>query len=170
MNHNLFGAAVVSFTLAISAAAVGQQWEQWDRYTDPDYGFSAELPYGQFEPLPDDGSGGLTLGEIGGTGQISIYGGDAVGLTLEGFAERLSAGDQVRSITYQASGNSWFVLSGFYDPRGQDEGLIFYTKVLLSADRRTFSAFEISYDAQEKARYDAIVSRIEDNFTRPPAG
>ncbi|WP_108462127.1 hypothetical protein [Devosia naphthalenivorans] len=169
MSKLLSGIAAVSLILVGSVPSSAQSVD-WERYVDPQYGFSAELPYGVFEPLEDDGSGGLTLGEVGGTGQISIYGGDAGGLTLEGFAERLSAGEEVRSITYQAGGDSWFVLSGYYQPDAEGERLIFYTKVLLSPDRETFSAFEISYDLDEKARFDGIVSRIEDSFTRPPAG
>jgi hypothetical protein len=169
MSKLLSGIAAVSLILGGSVPSSAQS-AAWERYVDPQYGFSAELPYGVFEPLEDDGSGGLTLGEVGGTGQISIYGGDAGGLTLEGFAERLSAGEEVRSITYQAGGDSWFVLSGYYQPDAEGERLIFYTKVLLSPDRETFSAFEISYDLDEKARFDGIVSRIEDSFTRPPAG
>ena len=169
MSKLLSGIAAVSLILVGSVPSSAQS-AAWERYVDPQYGFSAELPYGVFEPLEDDGSGGLTLGEVGGTGQISIYGGDAGGLTLEGFAERLSAGEEVRSITYQAGGDSWFVLSGYYQPDAEGERLIFYTKVLLSPDRETFSAFEISYDSDEKARFDGIVSRIEDSFTRPPAG
>ena len=169
MSKLLSGIAAVSLILVGSVPSSAQS-AAWERYVDPQYGFSAELPYGVFEPLEDDGSGGLTLGEVGGTGQISIYGGDAGGLTLEGFAERLSAGEEVRSITYQAGGDSWFVLSGYYQPDAEGERLIFYTKVLLSPDRETFSAFEISYDLDEKARFDGIVSRIEDSFTRPPAG
>ena len=169
MSKLLSGIAAVSLILVGSVPSSAQS-AAWERYVDPQYGFSAELPYGVFEPLEDDGSGRLTLGEVGGTGQISIYGGDAGGLTLEGFAERLSAGEEVRSITYQAGGDSWFVLSGYYQPDAEGERLIFYTKVLLSPDRETFSAFEISYDLDEKARFDGIVSRIEDSFTRPPAG
>lgn len=155
----------VAFVLAAWMPA-GAQEAQWARYEDPQFGFSADLPYGAFEPLEEEGQG-LTLGEVGGNGQISIYGGDANGLTLDVFAERLTSGNEVRSITYRAEGNSWFVLSGFYEPETGGEPLIFYTKVLLSADRQTFSAFEISYDADEKAYYDELVSRIEDSFTRP---
>lgn len=155
------------FALTLSVGAFAQESAEWGRYVDPQFGFSAELPYGVFQPLEDDGSGGLTLGEVGGNAQISIYGGNANGLTLDGFAERLTSGNEVRSITYRAEGNSWFVLSGFYEPETGGEPLIFYTKVLLSADRQSFSAFEISYDADQKALYDSVVSRIEDSFTRP---
>ena len=78
-NHVLLA---VPFALVASVPALAQSAD-WERYVDPQYGFSAELPYGMFDPLEDDGSGGLTLGEVGGTGQISIYGGEAGGLTLE---------------------------------------------------------------------------------------
>jgi hypothetical protein len=156
--------------LVLGTGAFAQGTTEWTKYVDPQYGFSADLPYGAFQPLEDDGSGGLTLGEVDGNGQISIYGGDANGLTLDGFAEQLTSGNDVRSITYRAEGNSWFVLSGFYEPETGGEPLIFYTKVLLSADRQTFSAFEISYDADQKALYDSVVSRIEDSFTRPTSG
>lgn len=167
MHRPILAAALLS--IALSAGVAAQDRVNWDRYVDPQYGFSADLPYGAFEPLPSDGSPGLTLGETDGNGQISIYGGDARGLTLAAFAERLTSGNEVRDITYQAEGKSWFVLSGFYQPESGGDQLIFYTKVLLSPDRERFSAFEISYDAAEKARYDAIVEHIENSFTRPAA-
>jgi hypothetical protein len=164
MKHAWLGAAIV--LVASVGVASAQAPIDWATYDDTDYGFSADLPYGLFEPLEQDGGNGLTLVQTNGSGQISIYGGDAAGLTLAGFEERLSAGEDVRDITYRASGNSWFVLSGFYDqPTG--EPLIFYTKVLLSSDRQRFSAFEVSYDRSEKPLFDGIVDRIEDSFTRP---
>jgi hypothetical protein len=166
--RKLLIAAGVALVLGTTGFAQGTT--EWAKYVDPQFGFSADLPYGAFQPLEEDGSGGLTLGEVDGNGQISIYGGDANGLTLDGFAERLTSGNDVRSITYRAEGNSWFVLSGFYEPETGGDPLIFYTKVLLSADRQTFSAFEISYDADQKALYDSVVSRIEDSFTRPTSG
>jgi hypothetical protein len=143
----------------------------WTSYIDPTYGFSVELPLGLFEPLEEvSDDPGMTLVEPGGSGQLSIYGGAAQGLTLDEFAQRLSSGEQVRTITYRAGGQSWFVLSGDYTPDSpSDEALIFYTKVLLSPDGNSFSAFELSYPKDDKARYDAIVERIEDSMTRPGA-
>ena len=139
----------------------------WARYTDPAYAFSVDLPMGLFAPLSTTDVPGLTLAEISGEGQITLYGGAAEGLTLQDFASRLSAGEQVRTITYQVEGASWFVLSGYYDSAAGEDPLIFYTKVLMSPDRRTFSAFEISYPQNEKSRFDPIVNRIEDSMTRP---
>ena len=139
----------------------------WAQYTDPAFAFTVDLPMDLFAPLDATDVPGLTLAEIGGEGQISLYGGSAEGLTLQDFAVRLAAGEQVRTITYQASGGSWFVLSGYYESPGGEDPLIFYTKVLMSADHRTFSAFEISYPQNEKSRFDPIVNRIEDSMTRP---
>jgi len=164
MKHAWLGAATV--LVASVGVTAAQEAINWATYDDTDYGFSAELPYGLFEPLQQDEGNGLTLVQTNGSGQISIYGGDAAGLTLESFEQRLSAGEDVREITYRASGNSWFVLSGFYE-QPKDEPLIFYTKVLLSTDRQRFSAFEVSYDRSEKPQFDDIVDRIEDSFTRP---
>lgn len=140
----------------------------WTTFVDPLYNFSVELPMGLFEPLGSAGDIGLTLAEIGGGGQLSLYGGPVEGLTIEDFAARLAAGEQIRTITYRAGGQSWFVLSGHYEKDGQSgDPLIFYTKVLVSADGQSFSAFEISYPTRDKERYDPIVSRIEDSLTRP---
>ncbi|MET3900400.1 hypothetical protein ABIB57_004366 [Devosia sp. UYZn731] len=158
--------AILIAALIAGARPSGAQEVTWSRYTDETVGFSAELPYGLFQPVSSEGERGITLMEVGGTGQINIYGGDAAGLTLHGFADRLSSGEQVRSVTYQAAGESWFVLSGLYEPEPDQEPLIFYTKVLLSRDRKAFSAFEVSYERVDKMRFDPIVSRIEDSFSR----
>jgi hypothetical protein len=160
--------AVLLVALAMPSSVLSQTAIEWSRYTDPEVGFSVDLPLGLFEPLDTEVPGGLTLAEVGGSGQLSIYSGPATGLTLDEFAARLSAGEQVRSITYQVGGNSWFVLSGFYGAEGQGvEPLIFYSKVLMSPDHETFAAFEISYDEDDKARFDPIVDRIEASFKRP---
>jgi hypothetical protein len=167
----IWRAAAMALLLSAPAMAQGDAGPiAWTSYIDPGYGFSVDLPLGMFEPVTQDTGLGMTLAETGGSGQLSIYGGAAEGLTLDQFAERLSAGEQIRTITYQAGGDSWFVLSGDYAPDGPaGEPLIFYTKVLLSPDGDSFSAFEISYPKADKARYDPIVERIEDSMSRPGA-
>lgn len=158
-----------AITLLLPMAAMAQDIA-WTSYVDPEFRFSVDLPLGMFEPLDGDAGVGMTLAETGGQGQLSIYGGEAPGLTLEQFAERLSTGEQIRTITYQTGGNSWFVLSGDYAPdTPQSEPLIFYTKVMLAEDGNSFSAFEISYPKREKSRYDPIVERIEGTMSRPGA-
>jgi len=159
------GLLVAAFALSTTLA-----WAQevtWLPYTDPTYGFSAELPTGLFAPVDTGETPGIRLAEVGGDAQISLYGGPAGGLTRDGLEERLSAGEQIATITYRAGGQSWFVLSGFYQPVDGGEGEIFYTKVLFSPDNQSFSAFEISFPPEDKPRFEALVERLEDSFTRP---
>lgn len=171
MRRSIWPLATLALLLPSAAIAQGEGGSiTWTSYIDPAFQFSVDLPLGLFEPLGQDDAPGMTLVESGGSGQLSIYGGQAQGLTLDDFAERLSAGEQVRTITYRAGGESWFVLSGDYAPHGSStEPLIFYTKVLLSPDGTSFSAFEISYDRDDKTRYDPIVDRIEGSLSRPGA-
>lgn len=160
--------AFLALVFAVPGMALAQAGIDWTRYSDPELQFSIDLPLGMFEPVAGGAAGSLTLAEVGGSGQLSIYGGPAAGLTREEFERRLSAGEQIRSITYRTGGNSWFVLSGFYGAEGEeDDPLIFYTKVLMSPDHDSFAAFEISYDEDDKALFDPIIERIEDSFTRP---
>ena len=150
-----------------AAIALAQSPIAWQPYTDPQYGFSAELPTGLFAPVDSDGTPGIRLAEIGGEAQLSLYGGPASGFTRDQLEERLEGGEQIATITYRAGGQSWFVLSGFYEPTAAGEQQIFYTKVLFSPDKTSFSAFEISFPADEKPRFEALVERLEDGFTRP---
>lgn len=139
----------------------------WTAYADPVYGFSAELPLGLFSVVQAEGSPGIMLAEAGGEAKLSLYGGPAEGMNRDALEAHLSAGEQIGSITYRTGGDSWFVLSGFYEPLGPGDLTIFYTKVMFSPDHQTFSAFEISFPADEKPRFEALVERFEDNFTRP---
>jgi hypothetical protein len=156
---------VVAVVLAVQPALAQSGLTQWQRYSDPEFGFSAQLP-GTFAPIPSD-TPGLMLREIGGEAQISLYGGPADGMTRDALETRLETGEQIRTITYRAGGDSWFVLSGFYEPTAMGEPVIFYTKVLFSADHATFSAFEISFPERDKPRLEDVVEYFEDNFTRP---
>lgn len=153
----------------VSVAAVAAQPAAvtWTPYADPVYGFSAELPLGLFSVVEAEGSPGIMLAEVGGEAQLSLYGGPAEGMNRDALEARLSAGEQIGTITYRTGGDSWFVLSGFYEPLGPGDLTIFYTKVMFSPDHQTFSAFEISFPATDKPRFEALVEHFEDNFTRP---
>jgi hypothetical protein len=157
--------SVLAFSLALMPAAMGQNSAGWEPYTDSIFKFSAELPLGAFEVIAAEGTPGIALEEIGGRATVNLYGGPAEGMTREALEARLERGEQIRTITYRAGGKSWLVLSGFYN--GADIETIFYTKVLFSPDQRTFSAFEITFPAEDKPRFEDMVERFEDNFTRP---
>ena len=109
----------------------------------------------------------MALREIGGEATVNLYGGPAQGMTREALERRLENGAQgTTTTTYKAGGESWFVLSGYYDG-GERPDTIFYTKVMFSPDHQTFSAFEITFPAQDKPRFEPLVEHFEDKFTRP---
>ncbi len=160
-------AAAVILALSVAPAVAQAVRTDWTPYVDPVFGFSAELPLGLFSVVEVKGSPGIMLAEVGGEAQLSLYGGPAEGMNRDALEARLSAGEQIGTITYQTGGRSWFVLSGFYEPLGPGDLTIFYTKVMFSPDHQTFSAFEISFPAEDKPRFEALVERFEDSFTRP---
>jgi hypothetical protein len=163
--RGLTALAVLAFASIIVPGALAQNSVGWQPYSDPSYNFSADLPLGMFEIVETEGTPGVALKEIDGQATVNLYGGPAEGMTRSALESRLESGEQIRTITYMAGDDSWFVLSGFYD--GADSETIFYTKVLFAADHQTFSAFEITFPAEDKPRFEALVERFEDNFTRP---
>lgn len=156
---------LIASSSSIAPAALAQTNGGWQPYLDRAYGFSAALPLGAFEVVEAEGTPGMALREIGGQATVNLYGGPAQGMTREALEDRLETGAQLSTTTYRAGGDSWFVLSGFYG--GERKDTIFYTKVLFSPDHQTFSAFEITFPAQEKPRFEPLVEHFEDNFTRP---
>lgn len=158
--------AVIASSMSMVSAASAQTGDGWQPYLDRAYGFSAELPLGTFEVIEQDGTPGIALKEIGGRATVNLYGGPAQGVTRDALEARLEQGGQLTTTTYRAGGDSWFVLSGYYGA-GEGEDTIFYTKVLFSPDQETFSAFEITFPARDKPRFEDLVERFEDSFTRP---
>lgn len=159
-------AAALTMILLTSQPSLGQS-QGWQPFRDPTFGFTALLPTETFAPAASSDTPGLTLRSLDGRAQINLYGGPAQGLSREALEARLSEGQQIEEITYRTGGDSWFVLSGFYEPLAGGEPVIFYTKVLFSRTHDSFSAFEISFPESEKPRYEAMVEYFEDNFTRP---
>jgi hypothetical protein len=158
--------------LALAVPAYAQPTPQWQSYRDPQYGYSIEVPYGLFSE--DNGAGGqnkgLMLSAIEGGGRIQIYGGyNAQHADPATLARVLSGTDRVKQVTYRAGGSNWLVLSGYY---GKAQGgvagdVIFYTKFMFNPDHTILSAFEVSYPASEKRRYDALITHMEKSLTPP---
>jgi hypothetical protein len=93
---------------------------------------------------------------------------DEDGLSLIELRAALADAERIRQITYSRSGNSWFVVSGYYNRSSEEDAdLIFYAKFMISADRQSVSAFEASYPISDKRRYDPIIERMEDTLTPP---
>ena len=132
------------------------------------YDFEIALPLSVFA-LDEEAGRGLFLREVGGQGEMKVYGADNTsGRSPREFVTALEEADRIEEVTYRAEGRNWFVLSGYYaDEDSLGEPLIFYAKVMFSADWSRVSAFEISYPQGEKRRFDPIVDRIENSLTPP---
>ena len=148
---------------------IAQTSIEWQRYVDEQYAFSIDLPVGMFERPLDETAAGLKLQEIGGEGQIEIFGWDNLDNQSPGeLLDALEQAQRLGEVTYRANGNSWFVLSGYFTAEdAPDEPLVFYTKVMFSRDRSRIAAFEISYPADELDRFDPIVTRLSRSLTSP---
>jgi len=156
-----------AFILAICLTALAQA-PAWERYENARFGFRIELPLGQFAPeTPSDNGDGISLSEVGGQGQIDVFGSYNVDDSdLGALAALLENSERVREVTYRARGRSWLVLSGYYADQGAGD-IIFYAKFMFNADRSAVSALEVSYPRAEKDRYDAIVTRLEKSLSAP---
>jgi hypothetical protein len=129
--------------------------EAWTTYHNTRFGTSIEYP-ARFRPgRPPDNNDGLSFIAADGAtlsvwGSLNVEAHDVAG--LETFLrESPQTGEQM---TYRASGANWLVLSG---TRGER---IFYQRHLLSHQNQIINAFEISYPAALRARYDPIIARL----------
>ncbi len=154
--------------LAMPATAAFAQSYGWESYRDPEFGFSIDLPLGLMEPAGGT-EGRMTFVEPGGSGQLVLYAEyNREGRSLEDLKTHLARSAGVEEVTYERGGNSWFVLSGYFRMEDDDEDeVIFYLKLMQSADRSRHAIFALNYPRSEKARYDPIVERLEASFRRP---
>lgn len=122
------------------------------------------LPAGMFDLRHGDGRD--TLFEREGDARINVYCGTVPGeLPFSEMPSALENLEAIRRVTYRRDGQSWFVLSGYYQPEvPAGEELIFYTKLLNGPGTGTFTAFEIVYPRSRKAEFDGIVTDLEKSF------
>ena len=98
-----------------------------------------------------------------------MYGGhNHDGFSLPEFIDFLSHADRIAEITYRTGGQTWFVISGYYQrANADDRSLIFYAKFMFSRDLERFSAFEISYPPSHKEQMDPVVETLESSLRSP---
>ncbi|MDB5622727.1 MAG: hypothetical protein JWR39_1290 [Devosia sp.] len=154
--------------LLFAGPGAAQSGLGWARFTDPELGYRIEVPLDLYEPAGAATASGIrNFSAVDGSGQLSIFGApNTDGLSIAQLQEAVAASGQIENVTYRASGNSWFVLSG-YDTDENGNQLVVYTKFLFNRDRSAFSAFEISYPEVERGRYHSIVTRIEKSLRAP---
>lgn len=124
------------------------------------YGFSLEVPANFIAQRPPDNGDGLGWSSPDGATEIAAGGSNNVfGDTLQSLMQEHIAMEE-DEVTYQASGPNWFVLSGY------DGANIFYEKVYLGKD--TENDLRIEYPADEKEKYDSMVSTVAASFQPGP--
>lgn len=135
----------------------------WSRYDGP--GVSIDLPTRTFG-VADRSHGRLRLTDDARGAQLEVFSGrNAQNLSIAGFRREVTTVDPNRTIVYEASGRTWFVISGYMpDPEGGEE-LIFYAKFLFDPTGNRFAAFELSYPRRLKEYFDGTLTRLEKSLS-----
>jgi hypothetical protein len=162
--------AVIAVGLALLVCADPALAGDWERYANPRFGTSAEIPGDGFapDPAPENGDGqGWTSTD--GKGQILVFGAFVlVDETFGGYRdfELSTAREDGLDVTYSAGGKNWYAFSG---TKGGD---IIYEKAVLSNACSTPIANHIylKYPASQRARYDPIVQRMAKSLRGGRAG
>ncbi len=139
-------------------AVLDEDASAWRTYRNPRLGTVAELPPG-FSPGTriDEGDGQTFMNEDG-RSEIAVY---ATLLEGQPFPQyRQWYGSALGSISYEAGGRNWFVLSGI------DQGKIFYVKVVRSERCGIDIAHHVvlRYPQDEKRRFDNLVERVANSL------
>ena len=146
-------ALLAAVVMALPIAAKAQ--EAWTTYRNSRFGTSIEYPT-RFRPgRPPDNNDGLGFTAADGAtlsvwGSLNVMEHDVAG--LEAFLRENGA--RADRVTYRAAGENWLVLSGTRGDR------IFYARHLFSHRNEIINAFEISYPAALRTRYDPILGRM----------
>ena len=132
-------------------------------YANQRYGFSLSWPAGQYSVREADNGDGITVTDGRGL-ELRAWGSNSPGALDERLSDVLKTQAQTFSkVTYKAAkaGEGWFVLSGIR------EGKIAWIKVFCG--KETLYAVDVSYPANAKKRYDALISTVNKSFA-PPRG
>lgn len=164
----IFRAILLVLASSMTIATAAAQGGGWRPYNQPDLGYSIDLPDGFFESVEENDLG-LVMDDEDYEVRLEVYGSPNLqGLSTSELMAAVEQADRIRDVTYRKRGNSWFVLSGYYQRDGHEaDDLIFYAKFMFNADRTAFSAFEISYPVAYKRDLDQMVSDLEDSLRAP---
>jgi hypothetical protein len=127
--------------------------EQWSTYSNPRYGATADYPTDLFtvqDPPPENGDG-QTLHTADGRAELTIYGTNNIdGESPDIYVSRhVSLAD----VSYKKVGEDFYAVSG-------KRGATIYYERCNFPNLDVLVCFYISYPAAEKAKWDAIVTRI----------
>jgi hypothetical protein len=135
--------------------------EDWKEYRNERFGLNLLYPTDVFTPdrAAEAGDGQLFQSE-GGRARLLI--GALVNesgfspASYQNYIARKSYSQY--QIDYRPLGQNWFVLSG------AGNGRIFYEKVMFSCGGRLINSFALLYSADERAKFDVILERMEKSF------
>ena len=160
----LFNLAAVIVLANVSLTRMAAA-DDWRTYQNDRYGTTIEYP-DIFKPgAPPDNNDGLEFKSADGANFSVFASYNALALDLAGFREFIVKNrDAGAVVTYQAHGDTWFVISG---TKGANR--IFYERHILSHGEEMTEGFVMSYPASLKQKYDPIVARMAKSF-RPGNG
>ena len=158
-------ASLAAFTLVAGrVVAAPAAAETWRTYHNDRYGTTIDYPDVFKAAPPPDSDDGRTFKTADGAQFLVAASYNALDFDLGKFHDFIVKNiEPGEVITYQARGDSWFVISG---TKGAD---IFYERHLLSHRSQMTEDFVISYPASLKPLYDPIVARMAKSF-RPGTG
>ncbi len=146
---------LVSFAAVLLFAQTIFAQQKWAKYQNARYGYTVSYPSDLLMPQgeADNGDGQIFLNN---TAEMRVYGSNI--LLNKTLSRKLdSIVKQQKSVTYKLLRKNFFVVSG------TNEGRIFYQKTIAGPDG-AFITFYIEYDADKRADYDKIVTKIAADF------
>lgn len=152
------------FLILLSVAAPADELG-WKAYRDTIEKCQLDYPSSLFEAEAYDAASDIQrFAGPGASTYFRVRGVEnAEGLSPADVRGKYLAADVPGDIVYERTKGEFLVLSGY---RGSD---IYYTKVALSPDRDTLCILEITYPRSDKAKFDAIVTRMSRSFRALPA-
>ena len=150
-----------------AAAAVRPGWPAgaetgapaWHSYHNDRYGTTIDYPdIFKAEPPPDNNDGRKFMAADG--AEFSVYASyNSLDFDLAEFHDfTIKNLDPKATVTYQARGKDWFVVSG------TNGGSIFYERETLSHKAQMTEGFLMTYPSSLKQTYDPIVARMTKSF------
>ena len=135
--------------------------EDWKEYRNERFGLSLYYPADVFmsDRTTEAGDGQLFVSQIGNArllvgGLINDSGHSPA--SYQGYLARESYSQY--QIDYRPIGQNWFVLSG------EENGRVFYEKVMFSCGGRLINSFALLYSTDERETFDRMVERVEKSF------
>ena len=142
----------------LAYAALGEDWKE---YRNERFGLNLLYPGDVFAPdrAAEAGDGQLFQSEGGGARLLIGALVNDLGFSLASYQSYIAHKSYGQyKIDYHPLGQNWFVLSG------EGNGRIFYEKVMFSCGGRLINSFALLYSSNERAKFDAILERMEKSF------